>query len=145
MSYILDNLLQNERINYEWKVHGFYTWIMFIGVIIWFLITISWWWFFGVVIIIPFLYQILFIMTTEIVVTDKRILYKTWVIARDVFELQLNKVESASLNQGIFQRMIWAWTLVISWTWWNNRPIKLLADPNEMKAVIYNEIEKNNK
>jgi len=53
-----------------------------------------------------FLYQLLFILTTEIVVTNKRVLYKTGVIARNVFELQLNKVESARLNQTVFQRII---------------------------------------
>lgn len=142
MSYVLDNLLPNELIKYEWKVHLFYKIIMILWMLFWFLITISWWGVFGWAIMLNFLYWFLLFVMTEIVVTDKRVLYKTWIIARNVFELQLNKVESASLNQTIFQRIIWAWTLVISWTWGNNKPIRMLANPTDMKTIIYSTIEK---
>ncbi len=149
MSYVENNLLPNEIINYEWKVHSFYTFMMSVGIFIGLIFMIAWiqaWWpmwFFWFGIMIVFLYQLLFILTTEIVVTNKRVLYKTWVIARNVFELQLNKVESARLDQSIFQRIIWAWTLIISWTWWHNKPIQWLASPVDMKTIIYQEIENN--
>ena len=147
MSYVENNLLPNEIINYEWKVHSFYTIIMviwiFFGVIflIWWIQ--AWWpmWIIGFWMLSAFLYQLLFILTTEIVVTNKRVLYKTGVIARNVFELQLNKVESARLNQTVFQRIIWAWTLIVSWTWWHNKPMEYLSKPTEMRTIIYEIIE----
>lgn len=147
MPYIESNLLPNETITYEGKVHWFYTFIMIIGLILWIFVLIpwiqAWWpmWIIGFSIIIAFTYQLLFIVTTEIAVTNKRVIYKTWVIARNVFELQLTKVESARLDQSIFQRIIWAWTLIVSWTWWHNKPIQYLAKPTDMRTIIYEEIE----
>lgn len=146
MSYVLDNLLPNELIKYEWKVHSFYIFILAIFLFLGFLFFI-WWiksgtWMFWFVIMLPALYHIFFILTTEIVVTNKRVLYKTWIIARNVFELQLNKVESATLDQTIFQRIIWAWTLIVNWTWWHNKPIEYLSKPTEMRTMIYSLIEK---
>ena len=147
MWYIDENLLPNELIKYEWKIHTFYLVLMSIGVFIWFLFFIwwinTWAWFFGLAILLPFLYQVFYILTTEIVVTNKRVLYKTGVIARNVFELQLNKVESARLDQSILQRIIWAWTLIISWTWWHFKPIQWLAEPIEMRNLVYISIEEN--
>lgn len=143
MSYVLDNLLPTETIKYEWKIHNFYTAMMIIWVIIWFLIMISWWGFFWFIIMIICLYFVLSILTTEIIVTDKRIFYKTGIIARNVFELQLTKVESVRLDQTIFQRIIWAWKLIVSWTWWHFRPIENLDNPTKMRNSIYSLIEEN--
>jgi hypothetical protein len=144
MTYILDNLLPNELIKYEWKVHWFYTAVMISGLLFWFFILVSGWWIFGIAIMAPFLYQIIFILTTEIAVTNKRVLYKTWIIARDIFELQLDKIESAWLHQTIFQRLISSGTLVINGIGWNNKPIEYLSHPIDMKTIIYATIEKNN-
>lgn len=145
MSYIQDNLLPSEKIKYEWKVHSFYIFIMSFLAFIWFLFFF-WWiksgtWFMWFAIIIPTLYHVFYMVTTEIAVTNKRVLYKTWIIARNIFELQLDKTESATLDQTIFQRIIWAWTLVVNWTWWHNKPIQYLANPSEMRTIIYSEIE----
>jgi len=148
MSYLENNLLPNEVVSYEWEVHWLYTLFMVLGLILWVLLMIpwiqAWWgmWLMGFAVVLVFLYQIIFILTTEIAVTNKRVIYKTWIIARDIFELQLTKVESARLEQTIFQRIIGAWTLIISWTWWHNKPIQCLAKPTSMRTVIYEEIEK---
>jgi len=95
----------------------------------------------GLAFILPFGYKLLYFITTEIAVTDSRIVYKTGVIARNVFELQLQKVESARLDQTIFQRIIWAGTLIVSGTWGHNKPIQFLSQPTKMRTIIYKEIE----
>ncbi len=144
MSYAKNNLLDNEIIVYEWKIHKIYLFFMLIWFLLGIKILLAWtdfYSFFGLWVVLMFIYQILYILTTEIVATNKRVLYKTWVISRNVFELQLNKVESAILNQTIFERIIWAWTLVISWTWWHNKPIVNLANPIKMRNIIYKSIE----
>jgi len=149
MWYIEENLLPNEEIIYKGKVHWFYLFMMILGFLFWFIIFIFWDkqtllnFIFGFAIMISFLYQILFILTTEIAVTTKRIIYKTWIIARDIFELQLEKVESARIEQSIFQRIIKAGTLIVSWTWWHNKPILYLENPIEMRNFIYKKIEEN--
>lgn len=95
----------------------------------------------GLAFILPFGYKLLYFITTEIAVTDSRIVYKTGVIARNVFELQLQKIESARLDQTIFQRIIGAWTLIVSGTWGHNKPIQFLSQPTKMRTIIYEEIE----
>jgi len=147
MTYIENNLLPNEEIIYEGKIHGFYIFLLVMWLIIgmiFFLIWLQvppmrllWFW-----MIIGFGYNILFFKLTEIAVTNKRVIFKTWVIARNVFELQLQKVESARLDQSIIERIIWAGTLVVSWTWGHNKPMHYITKPMEMRTVIYEEIEK---
>ncbi|MDD3144764.1 MAG: PH domain-containing protein [Candidatus Gracilibacteria bacterium] len=145
MSYIQDNLLPSEKIKYEGKVHSFYIFIMsflaFIGFLFFFGGIKSGTWFMGFAIIIPTLYHVFYMVTTEIAVTNKRVLYKTGIIARNIFELQLDKTESATLDQTIFQRIIGAGTLVVNGTGGHNKPIQYLANPSEMRTIIYSEIE----
>lgn len=149
MSYVSENLLPSETIEFEWKIHSYYTFINMIWLsicLLFLLIGFKWWVFViatGLFFICIFGYNILYINAIEIVITNKRVIYKTWVIWRDIFELQLSKVESARLDQTIFQRIIWAWTLVISWTGWHNKPIYNLANPTDIKNYVYNQIEKN--
>lgn len=149
MSYIRNNILPNENIIFSWKIHWFYSFISYIWIVFWVLFLVAWlqakWpmWVIWFWIICVFTYNILFINTSEIVVTNKRVVYKTWVISRDVFELQLSKVESAKLNQTIFQRIIWAGTLIVSGTGWHSKPIINLARPTDLRTFIYQEIENN--
>lgn len=143
MSYAYDNLLPDEKFAYQGRVHGFYIWVLIFFLIIGFLLLIPGGFFIpsALLMIVVFGYNLLFLLKTEIVVTNKRVIYKTGIIARNVFELQLNKVESAHLDQSIFQRIIWAGTLIVSGTGWHNKPIEYLAKPSEMKSVIYEKIE----
>ncbi len=149
MGYVESNLLDNESIIYKGKIHDFYIFVMWIGVFLWLLLFILWVfskteiWALWLFIIVVFLYKLFFFLTIEIVLTNKRILYKTGIIARQVFELQLNKVESARLDQTIFERIIWAWTLVISWTWWHGKPMENLSKPLDIRTLIYQQIEVN--
>ncbi len=142
MSYIIDNLLPSEEIQYEWKIHNFYTFLMSIWVLVWLIVLISWGWIIGIAIMLPFIYNIFFILTVEIAVTNKRVLYKTWVISRNVFELQLSQIESIRLDQSIFQRIIWAGRLIVSWTWWHSGVLEKIKKPTDMRKVIYSIIEK---
>ena len=90
MWYVENNLLPNELIKYTWNVHNFYI-LLTIGLMIfWFFLTLAWWWIFGILFILFSLYQLVFAKTTEIVVTNKRILYKTGVIGHICFGF-LNK------------------------------------------------------
>lgn len=156
MSYIEKNLLQNEKIEYKWKIHIYYKYITFIIATIWIIlfittdsIEISEWFniinpltTIGFMLFIIFTYFFLNIINKEIAVTDKRVLYKTWILARNVFELQIDKIESVKLHQSIIQRIIWAWDIIVSWAGLNEKSIPLLKTPNEMKNIIYKQLEK---
>ena len=147
MGYIDKNLLSWEDIIYEWSIHMFYKFLMCIGICFWILMLISliqaWgtMWLIGIAIICPFAYKLLYFITTDIAVTNKRVIYKTGIIARNVFELQIEKVESARLDQSIFQRIIRAGTLIVSWTWGHSKPIEYLWSPVEMRSAVYTQIQ----
>lgn len=95
MGYIDSNLRPNETIILVGKVHAIYSAILYAALLFLVLLVAigasadapALIWF-----TVPFMvwagYGILFNMTTEIVLTDQRFVYKTGVVARDVFELQ---------------------------------------------------------
>lgn len=148
MSYVKNNLVLYEQIIHFWKIHWFYVFICILCVAVWlvcFFIWIIWeyllaiWW--GFTFIVFFGYKIISFASMEIALTDKRIIYKSWIISRNVFELPLEKVESIVLDQSIFQRIIWAWTLVVHWIWGQRKAMRLLHNPIEMRRMIYEEIE----
>ncbi|NUJ98165.1 PH domain-containing protein [Candidatus Gracilibacteria bacterium] len=149
MGYVESNLLDNENIIYKGKIHDFYTFVMLMGIIFGLLLFIvgvfskTPIWALGLSMIVVFLYKLFFFLTIEIALTNKRILYKTGIIARSVFELQLNKVESARLDQTIFERIIGAGTLVISGTGGHSKPIENLSKPLDIRTLIYQQIEAN--
>lgn len=79
---------------------------------------------------------------TEYAFTTKRLVYKRGVIARKVFELNINKIESANITEGIIGRMLGFGTLSISGIGGNNEPIKKLARPVKLRQAIQEELEK---
>ncbi|MDD4151524.1 MAG: PH domain-containing protein [Candidatus Gracilibacteria bacterium] len=147
MVYIESNLSPNEEIIYKGEIHLFYKYVPIIGIVIGFIFMISLGdrAMVGFIIFIFSLVHLLSILSTEIAITNKNIIYKTGIISRNVFELQLSKVESVLLDQSIFERIIGAGTLIISGTGGHNKPIIKLADSAKMKTIIYNEIENNKK
>jgi len=144
-SYVESNLLPGEVIIQTGSVHGFYKFSYVLLIILAIFILQTQIALFGILLIIIGIYKISFLSTVEIVLTNKRLIYKTGVVARNIFELQLEKVESAVINQTIFQRIIGAWILVVSGTGWHNKPINLLANPTSFRSAVYQEVENNKK
>jgi len=157
MKYISQNLLENEEIVFQWSVHPFYATlyftILFFGLplVIYYIfhpvrielffgifhpvyvVLLCWGIFLTGLSIIRFLQLI----NMEIVLSNKRVLYKTGFISRNVFELPLDKVESVKIDQSIFQRIIWAGTLIVSGIGWHSKPIKYLCEPMNMRNELY--------
>jgi hypothetical protein len=76
---------------------------------------------------------------TEFALTDKRLIGKTGVVRTNSLELVLGKVESISVNQGLFGRIFDYGTLVVSGSGGTHQPIPFIANPMLMKKKI-NEI-----
>lgn len=96
MSYVLQTMSENENILYRAKFHWLYTfsaylvllllgWVL-IGIFIFFRMMINKW-------------------TSEIVLTDQRLVYKTGWIKRNTQEVTLNRLEEINLNQGFWGRI----------------------------------------
>lgn len=119
-SYIKSTLIKDEKIIYEGKIS------------IWSLVPL----FTVGLILLPIYIGILFwlaaiirYMTTELAFTNKRVIAKFGFISRKTIELNLMKIESLQVNQGIFGRIFNFGTLVISGAGNPQAPIPGISNP----------------
>ncbi len=126
-SYIDSNLTNNERIIRSAKVSWWSQWQMiFLGILtIWFMIGILF-----------FIVAIIRVMTTELALTNKRVIAKTGFIRRDTVELRLEKVEGLIINQGIVGRIFNYGTVIVSGTGGIRTPIPFINDPINFRRVV---------
>ena len=74
--------------------------------------------------------------TTEIIVTNRRIIFKTGFISRNSIEMNLDKVESVVVNQGIMGRILDFGTLVIRGVGAGLEPVANVAAPLEFHKHV---------
>lgn len=67
--------------------------------------------------------------TTELAITNKRIISKTGIISRAVMELRLDKIESIQVEQGVLGRMLNFGSIMIAGTGGDKTPIESIAEP----------------
>ena len=73
---------------------------------------------------------------TELVVTDKRVIYKTGLICRRTQEMNLAKVESVFVDQSIFGRMLGYGDVSLRGTGSGWEPLRRIAKPLQFRNVI---------
>ena len=74
--------------------------------------------------------------TTELAVTDRRVIYKTGLIARHTVEMNRRQVESVDVDQSIFGRLIGYGTLIIRGTGGSLEPMRRIDDPLTFRTYI---------
>ena len=94
MSYVNSVLITGEEVIYQAKLHGK---IYFTPQAL-----LSLW-------LLPLIKQ----STSEFVITNKRIIIKTGFISRKTLEMNLNKIESVNVDQGIWGRILGYGTITI--------------------------------
>ncbi|MFZ4538909.1 PH domain-containing protein [Propionivibrio sp.] len=120
-SYIEGALIKDEKVIYEghvsiwslahWIVFGFIGLAFFgLGFILWIVAFIRY-------------------KTTEMAFTNKRVIAKVGFIRRRTIELNISKVESIQVDQGIFGRIFNFGTLIISGAGNPQAPIAGISDP----------------
>lgn len=135
MSYLSNNLMDNENIISTAKITNY----IFLPGIISILLGIT------IMISIPnfaalgsilFLYSIFSLVTnfiykisTELAVTNKRVIAKVGFIKRETIELNHNKVESFSVDQSILGRILNYGNLIVRGTGGVQTPIKNIDNP----------------
>lgn len=127
MGYIQDTLSDSETIIYEARFHWTYYAVGWLALL-----------FLGVFIIgIIFFVQIMMrIWTTEVGVTNHRVIHKTGWISRSTDELELSSVEGVEVEQGIFGRIFGYGRLIISGTGVEDVVTPLIAEPLEFRKAI---------
>ena len=71
--------------------------------------------------------------TTEIAITNKRIISKRGIISRSTMELRLDKIESIKVDQGMLGRIFNFGSITIAGTGGDATPIESIADPLEFQ------------
>jgi len=120
VSYIDDSLIEGEKIVHKARV--------------------SWWSQFGLlligVVLLVVVIGLFFIIaawinvrSTEIAITNRRVIAKFGFIKRDTVEINLEKVEALRVEQGFLGRMLNYGTVFISGAGTSVAPIRDIADP----------------
>jgi uncharacterized membrane protein YdbT with pleckstrin-like domain len=74
--------------------------------------------------------------TTEIAVTDRRVIYKTGFISRNSTEMHMDKVESVDVEQSVLGRIFDFGDVVVRGTGSGLEPIRNIAAPLELRNHI---------
>lgn len=139
-SYIEENLARDEQIIIKAQV----TWL-----------SQFWYLFFGALFILsgigqkgafgPILIGLILIaiaaihvLTTELALTNRRIIAKSGLIRRNTIELKVNRVESLGVDQGILGRILNFGSIVVKGTGGSHAPIPYIARPMEFRQQVNN-------
>ena len=74
--------------------------------------------------------------STEIIVTTRRIIYKTGFISRDTVEMNLDKVESILVQQGLIGRALDYGTVIVRGVGAGLEPVSLVNRPLELHRRV---------
>jgi uncharacterized membrane protein YdbT with pleckstrin-like domain len=75
-------------------------------------------------------------VTTEIVVTDKRVIHKVGWIARRTEEINVSKVETVDVSQGVPGRILDFGTVLIRGIGGSWEPLRRVAEPLKLRNAI---------
>ena len=74
--------------------------------------------------------------TTELAITDRRVIYKSGLLSRHTLEMNRSKVESVDVDQSILGRVFSFGTIVVRGTGGSLEPIRLISDPLTFRSHI---------
>jgi len=160
MGYVTKNLMANEDLTYEAKIH----WIIYVNPVLMLLlgvfvarISVSDLFrgfhpligqiaaIIGLLIILSGLFEYLkaFILskTTELAVTNRRIIAKFGFIRRNTVEVFHHKVESVNVTQGIIGRLLNYGTINITGTGGRIAPVRSIWSPIRFRNEVMKAIE----
>ncbi|HYM71559.1 MAG TPA: PH domain-containing protein [Stellaceae bacterium] len=75
-------------------------------------------------------------VTTELAVTDRRVIYKAGFISRHTLEINRSKVESVDVDQSLLGRLLGFGTITVRGTGGSLEPIRLVGDPLTFRSSI---------
>ncbi len=144
MSYVKSVLMPGERLVAVGKIH----WVMYVrpvfficaGLICFALMPVLGFVFF-VMGCADLLGTVVRAMTTELAVTDRRVIAKFGFIRRNTIELSHRKVESMNVDQGMLGRLLNFGTLTIKGSGGTSTPIANIAEPLAFRSSALSVIE----
>src|SRR3546814_2855246 len=79
--------------------------------------------------------------STELAVTDRRVVAKFGFIARRTYEISLRRVEGAHVEQGLLGRLFDFGTIMVKGTGGGVSPIPGVADPMAFRLAVAEAVE----
>lgn len=120
MSYIEESLIEGETVIHTARVSWWsQAWLLFLGVVL-------------LVVVVGLFFLVaawIKVRSTEIAITNRRIITKFGFIKRDTVEINLEKVEALRVDQGFMGRMLNYGTIFISGAGTSVAPLADIADP----------------
>jgi len=113
-SYVNKNLIGGETVEYEARLH----WKIFIRLSGLFTL---------------FIYPYIRLVTSEFVITNKRVVVKRGLFARTTFEMNLNKIETVNVDQSIWGRIFGFGTITIVGTGGTREACDSISKPLEFR------------
>lgn len=147
MGYIEGNLLKGERVLHRGRVH----WWAWAKGVVWIAIGVvfvgsgdfgallgAMMFLFGLFLIVRGLVTV---YTTELAVTNKRVIAKFGFIRRSTIEVLHQKIEGLSVYQSIFGRLLGFGTVVVNGTGSGRTPVPHIAAPLEFRRKALEVLE----
>jgi uncharacterized membrane protein YdbT with pleckstrin-like domain len=86
--------------------------------------------------VVSFLRAWFYRMTTEIAVTDRRVIYKRGLVRRYTVEMHMDKVESVDVDQSIWGRLLNYGDVMVHGTGAGFEPLRMIDHPLELRNHI---------
>ena len=120
MSYIDDSLVEGEKLIHRARVSWWSQfWLLFLGILTFLvvvgLVFLAWAW--------------IRVRSTELAITNRRVIAKFGFVKRHTVEINLDKVEALKVEQGVWGRILNYGTIFISGAGTSVAPIPNIADP----------------
>jgi uncharacterized membrane protein YdbT with pleckstrin-like domain len=113
-NYVNSQLIKDEKVVYEAKLH----WILFVSLKALFTL---------------FIVPIIQYTSSEFAITNKRVIIKVGLISRRTLEMNLPKIETVNVNQGIFGRMLGYGTITVVGTGGTRESFPNITSPLEFR------------
>jgi uncharacterized membrane protein YdbT with pleckstrin-like domain len=137
MSYVESTLIRDEKINYRTRLSLAYA---FAGPVILLLLSLVMPGGVGrplllIALVVAIVRGIAYV-TSEFAVTDKRVIIKVGVLRQRTVEMQLSKVETVAVNQGLLGRLFGYGEIVVTGTGGTKETFKGISAPLELRRAV---------
>ena len=126
-SYVEGALIDGEKILHQGHVSWWAVWhLLLAGVVL----------LIGVIGLVFLVWAWIRVKSTELAITNKRVIAKFGFISRNTIEIAIQKVESIQVHQSLAGRILNYGTLIISGTGTSHAPIPSISDPMAFRRAF---------
>jgi uncharacterized membrane protein YdbT with pleckstrin-like domain len=126
-SYVEGTLIAGEKILHQGRVSWWAVWHLLLAGVVLLPVAI------GLVFLV---WAWIRVKSTELAITNKRVIAKFGFISRNTIEIAIRKVESIQVQQSLLGRMLDFGTLIVSGTGTSHAPIPSISDPMAFRRAF---------